>query len=243
MKRYLTAILILFLLPQCKKTNTTNNYITTNNMDAVAVEGLTSVEIRKGLAANLPLVISYNASTQQKVTLSVTGLPDGITSVFYGPAIGYPTFGTSLTLYDTSTSAPTIAGDYHAIFTITGETGYRRQLPFTISVLDYDDSLCAAWLTGIYTACKIDTTHFSDTATADASISNKLWFSNFANRHIRINAIYDCDNRSFTIPTQIAGTDTISGTGNLITLPYGGYNFALYPIINGMAYSIYFNLR
>lgn len=242
MKRTGVAVVLLLLLVQCKKTSTTNNYITTNHLERVTVEGLTSVNLSKGKQTALLLNIVYNSNTQEKINLAVSELPAGITATFTGPASGYPSFGTSILFSDTS-SAPATEGSYNVVLSVTGDGTISKQLPFTVLVLPASDTFCPRQYAGIYQSCRTSTSNFSDTATLDATVYNKLWFRNFANRHENVYALFNCSNGDITLPQQIVGTDTIVGTGNLINTGYGGYLFAIYPVINGVSSTIYFNLR
>jgi hypothetical protein len=231
------------LFSECKKTNTTNNYISNNHLESITIGQLRTTQIIRGTITQLRLDVLYNTGQHQKVSLAINGLPTGITGKFEGASTGYPAFSTTFNFYDTAANSTAIPGTYEAQLLVTGESGYSRQLPFNIVIPPLTDSNCAAQYAGIYNACKVSTAAFADTAEIDPTNKNKLWFRNMANSGKRVGAFFSCSNSEFLIPQQIFGVDTLSGSGNLILTGYGGYTFALNVITNGVTKTAYYNLR
>ena len=78
-KPVLFFVLVLFAASCQKKNDTINNY-TVPSQPAFAVNGINDVSLTNNLvsSASLSLAIQYLDSTQEDVTLAVTGLPAGI---------------------------------------------------------------------------------------------------------------------------------------------------------------------
>jgi hypothetical protein len=53
--------------------------------------------------------------------------------------------------------------------------------------------------------------------TKDASIEDRIWFHNYANLGISVYGRLNCSFNSVTIPMQVVGTYTVSGSGTFAT--------------------------
>ncbi len=240
MRKLTIACCLVFIFAQCKKTNTTNNFITTEHLAAFTVDGLHDVQLSTDRNyANLSLSINYQDSAQQKVKMSITDLPVGITMKTSGPTEGYPTFTTAIAFYDTSTVAPATPGDYMAILMLEGENSGVKRFPFKVTVEKV--RLCADKYAGIFNYCKATNTGstYADTLSLDPAITNKVWMSNFANLGTRVYAFYSCDGGRFRIPEQTVAGAKISGTGT--DLNNGAYNLVFNLTIESANVNVYMN--
>jgi hypothetical protein len=105
MKKLLTLLLLAGLaLPGCKKDSPTVTFpkeepkpeVDSNAMQ-YAITGLTDVSLGWKDSKILPLGFAYTKGNQEAITLSITGLPDGVTGEF-DVVKGTPTFTSLLTL-------------------------------------------------------------------------------------------------------------------------------------------------
>ena len=242
MKYILLGCFGLITFTQCKKTATTNNYITTEHYAAWTVEGLRNITLSAGSSrVSLPISVNYYDSAQQKVKLSVGNLPAGITLSVDGPMSGYPSFGTTLYFYDTSSTAPSALGEYSAVLTAEGEKTGTKQFTFKITVTK--PASCADKYAGIFNFCRVNwiSGNYSDTISLDPVIINKVWLSNFANKGRKVYAFYNCDNAEFIVPDQVVGGMKFSGSGNGINTGYGGYMLGFNISIDSVSGYIYIN--
>jgi hypothetical protein len=211
---FISAV-VLLQGPGCTKNTTTNNNINKDTLSAYTVHGIRDMKLSTDTAtASSNIVVHYSDSAQQLVHLSVTGLPAGITIGNNFVTEGYPTFSTTLTLLDTNYLQPAIEGDYPILFNCTSATGQIKSYPFTLHITHPGDT-CLSTYTGIFPSCNNGTNTFADTVTNDATIPNKIWFSNFNGEGIRVAAMVS--NCQVLIPAQISAGKLISGGGKTMT--------------------------
>lgn len=210
-----SSCLAVILLFGCKKSLTTNNYISRDTLSAYTFEGIGDITLSTDIQfVTRDLTIKYTDSAQQLVHLSFAGLPAGITIGNEFNSVGYPTFTTRLKLYDTALLQPAEVGDYPVTFNIRSSSGQLKSYPFTLHVLQPSDS-CLTDYIKIYPTCDNGVSSWADTVTADGTIPNKIWFSNFNGEGLRVAGMVR--NCQVSIPAQIVGGKLISGGGNATT--------------------------
>ena len=101
MKKIYLIIALTVAIASCNKT--TNNTTVITPLPAFTVNGITDVTLTNGTSyyISMPLTVAYDDSTQETVTLSVSGLPAGVTLDSTWATTGIPTFSTVLSLSDT----------------------------------------------------------------------------------------------------------------------------------------------
>lgn len=108
MKKYLSLLLVLGVLAGCSKRDNTsqpvpipnpnpNPVVGDSNAMKYTINGITDVSLDQEEEKILVLGITHTGGKQEKLSLSVVGLPANITAVFETPN-GIPSFATKLTL-------------------------------------------------------------------------------------------------------------------------------------------------
>jgi len=217
--RYLIPLLLfIWLLIGCEKTATTNNYIDNDHLQAFSLEGLHDFVLSTEVPiVNQYLTLRHTDSSQQRVHVYVSGLPDGITVDTTMLIDGYPTYTFTLSLNNRIDKIPAVIGVYEACLNVVGDVSGLKKFPFLINVTS--PSSCTNDYTGLYYSCSADCNpgNFADTITADSLVPNKIWLSNFNNQGRSVYAFIQCADKLFTIPAQpFANDDSISGMGNVI---------------------------
>ncbi len=199
---------VVILFASCQKKNDTINNYTTPSQPAFAVNGINDVSLTNNLVSSvaMSLAIQYLDSTQEDVTLAVTGLPAGISIDTTWVHRGIPSFNTTLTIEDT-TGAGAAPGTYSVAVTATTPSGSMRSYPFNITI----HGMPTAFL-GKYNNCMsfcLPSGPYTDSLYADPSVPNKIWFSNFANSGTPVYALIT-GFEQIIIPAQVVGGNTIS---------------------------------
>jgi hypothetical protein len=155
------------------------------------------------LALNVNYVAQSNAA-QELVTLSVSGLPAGITMDTTWITTGYPSFATTLTLYDTTAAGASI-GSYIVTLTVTGASTGKKTFPFTLKISNAPP--CTSTIVGKYYNCYTICTGipFTDSVYNDPTTPNKVWFANFNNTGSAVYGTLNCSTMQLTIPSQTIG--------------------------------------
>lgn len=217
MKRFYAVLLLLVLGAfSCTKSKTTvNNYTSLpgGNTPAFSVNGLSDITLTNLFSHSYTLYINvtYQDSAQENVTLSLSGLPQGITMDTSWIHSGIPSFNTSITFYDT-TAAGATPGTYPITLTATTASGNKKFYTVNLNVLPMPTQFL-----GSYDSCFLycgPTQMYSDSVYLDASIPNKIWFANFANSGHHVYGIISTGGQ-LTIPAQTFGANTYSGSGSL----------------------------
>ena len=218
MKKILSlAVVFMIILVSCKKNGTTNNItiVNTNGIPAFIVNGLTNETMvnYSGAYVYMPITVQYEDSAQEMVTLSVSGLPAGIAMDTSWQSNGYPTFSTNLTLYDT-TSAGATPGDYPITLSVTSPS--RGTKVFTFKLTIKNPPPCTSTVAKNYTNCQNCSSggYYTDSVYADATVPNKIWFTNIDNTHNLVYGLLSCTTGTVTIPSQTVAGNTYSGSGN-----------------------------
>jgi len=221
MKKILSlAVVFMIILVSCKKNGTTNNItiVNTNNIPAFIVNGLSNITMtnNSGGYAYIPVTIQYEDSAQEMVTLSLSGLPAGIAMDTTWQTSGYPTFSTTITLYDT-TAAGATPGAYPLVLNVTSPTKGTKSFTFKLTIKNPPP--CTSTVARNYTNCTSCSApgYYSDSVYADPTVVNKIWFTNIDNAHNLVYGLLSCSSGNVTIPFQTAGGVTYSGSGYFYT--------------------------
>ncbi len=178
---------------------------------------------------SVPFTVTYveeSNAAQELVTLSLSGLPAGITIDPNWIKTGYPTFSTAFSLYDT-TAAGAVSGTYPLTLTATGASTGKRT--FTINLNLTDPPACTAGLVGKYNNCynSCSGTYYKDSVYADPAVHNKLWFTNLNNTGATVYGTLNCSTMYITIPSQTVGGVTYhSNSMNAYSHYISGYIYA-----------------
>jgi len=213
MKKIYLIIALTVAIVSCNKT--TNNTTVITPLPAFTVNGITDVTLTNGTSyyISMPLTVAYDDSTQETVTLSVSGLPAGVTMDSTWVTTGIPTFSTELSLSDTL-DAGANPGTYPITITATGSNGGKKSFQFNLNVVS--PASCTSNVVGVYSICAsscFSSTTYSDNVTADANITNKIWFANVYGIGLKLFGYYNCNTRYITIPAQTVSGVTYYGVG------------------------------
>ena len=215
MKTTLSIICAMILLAACQKSNTSTPV--NQNIPPYVLSGLQSVTLTNYQGSTgykaIPIAIESDGYARELVTLTVSGLPAGITLDSTWVSSGYPTFNTTLVLYDTSaTGAAT--GIHSVTVTATGAISGAKTYTFQLTVASPPP--CSAMVTGKFYDCYSCTVGtYTDSIYADPVAVNKIWFTNFNNSGHQVYALLNCNTQVITVPAQVAGGNTYSGSGTL----------------------------
>ena len=211
-------------LAACTK-KTTNTTIMLEPKPAYIVSGVHDVSVTNGnIYSNVTMQISvlYNDSDQYAVNLSLSALPTGIAMDTTWSTNGIPSYSTLLTLYDTTAVGAT-PGNYPMTLTATSIYG-KKTYPFNLRVNTQPS--CTSIILGTYSYCYGCTSnYYTDIVTADVSVPNKIWFSNFNNSGQKVYGMVSCSSLSITIPNQTIGGISYHGSGYIYSAHYISGNF------------------
>ena len=124
---------IVLTLTSCTKT--TNNTTVLSPTPSYTVDGISNITIDQSTFSSepvsMPITIAYHDSTQQPVTVSITGVPSGafcgtrtLEPLFStGPWIGYPSFTIDLIFFYNNTTY--IQGTYPVTINCTSASGNK----------------------------------------------------------------------------------------------------------------------
>ncbi len=212
-KATLIAAFALTALAACKKTTNTTNLLG-SPQPAFLVNGISDINLQNDLSttSSLYLTVAYADSAQENVTLSLSALPTGIAMDTTWINTGIPTFNTQLMIYDT-TAAGATPGTYPMVLTATSSNGSKKNYNFNIKVKAAPP--CTTNIVGKYYDCynNCGGGYYADSVYADLNVTNKVWFTNFANSGHLVYGTYSCHTDQMTIPAQTFGAVTYSGSG------------------------------
>ena len=181
-------------------------------MSVYTVNGVQDVTIERGGVASLAMVVEHKEGPQGTVSLSLKGLPDGVTASFTPGASGTPTFSTGVTfsattLADTGTFPLTV----EAASAEMGSKAYQMKLQVKLA------PDCSADRFGTYATtevCVPGQFTYSSTVLA-GNAANRILFKDFADyAGLDIYADLECLLRTITIPSQTMNGITVSGSGS-----------------------------
>jgi hypothetical protein len=180
MKKCALFAILCLLIASCTKK--TDNYYA-NPTPSFAVSGLQDIRLEPNAitSASLNLTFQYFDSTQGVISLSLSGLPAGVNLDTNAILSGTPTFSTTLTFFDTSTSIQVAAGTYP--ITLTCYSSVVPEKIFTFNLIILPAQSLTASVIGKYGNSLNSCTgiSYADSVYADASVVNKIYFRNFMN--------------------------------------------------------------
>jgi hypothetical protein len=211
LKRLLLPVLLCgTLLPACKSDDS-NNVTPTSQ---VRVDGLADVNVARGRTTTQAISIS-TTGTQEATTLSLRGLPAGVTAAL-STTSGTPTFTCTITF---TAEASAIIGTASTVtLTATTPDGLKKEYTFKVTVVAPTE--CTNELTGVHNATNscggpsysvIITPHPNN-------VNTRVDLDNLSNNGMDCYADLDCGARTLIIPSQASVNGWfISGTGSWTT--------------------------
>lgn len=191
-------------------------------VEPYVVTGIRDFEMKRSLAGyasyQLPLAVDYNNSKQEKVSLTVEGVPSGIYYTLT-PTTGYPPFDAMLYFFD-SAAAP---GDY--VIKLKAKSASTEEKVFEMNMKIQPPMTCVDAIVGTYYANSNGCLPFFGTSQQlvqrkDAT-GNRIIFKNFFSSGSDIEATMVCNNATVLLDkTTITYQGTsyeISGSGNYTT--------------------------
>ena len=217
---------LLFSLFSCTKDNGTSSQIITYSL-----QGLTDLTIGSTNSASFVLNFHATGNLHEKVSLSFTGLPSGITVDTNHISSGTPDFGSFITFTNDGT---TLAGTYNVTLHCIGSVSGERTFRFLITISSSNNS-CISPLLGLYTNCNLPFLYshsglYEDIVIPDPNgINNRIIFQHFDQFGV-LYADVNCSAQSITVPYQNESNSTFNGygyySGNNITIHIYRYNLS-----------------
>lgn len=186
--------------------------VTNPNPFAFDLSGVRSLNIENNGKDSIRLNITRKSGTSEKITLSLEGLPSGI-SYAINPSEGLPPFSPMIVI--SASNAP--LSTYPVTLKATTSSGTT---PYSFSITTFKEDIeCIPGLVGSYSAdedCQGSPVH-NYTATVETNPNNKkgIVIKNFANVGIDVKATVICGSNSLIIEEQQIGDYNISGSGSL----------------------------
>ncbi|MBS1688740.1 MAG: hypothetical protein JSS96_08445 [Bacteroidetes bacterium] len=193
-KTLLLFMLFCIALSSCTKDDNKSNQPTTYRIDNITDQ---QIGYSAGSVAYLQLSVGYVGPIQENVSLSLSGLPAGVTADTNSHS-GIPSYSTVFYLMNDGTAKP---GTYTVTLNCKGDKTGNKSYTFKIKVLpppQCTSTVAGTWAIG--TDCLGNT--FSDNIEVDPSTYNRIIFSNFADLSLSVYADLDCNTGTFTIPRQ-----------------------------------------
>lgn len=202
--------LACFTMLGCKK-NEYNNTNTNPNPNAMTyvINGLTDITMDYDAEKMIPLSIERTAGTQEKLTLSVSGLP-GQTTAAFDVASGIPNFATVLTL----TTNYADGGSYDIKVTGTTESGSMNSYNLKLKINPEPPMGCAEKMFGNYTAKYEGSISYQNESVKAESTGtkNQVRFKGF--KIFDVVGDIDCDLHTINVKSQTTGNNIyLSGSG------------------------------
>lgn len=172
-----------------------------------SVSGLTDVLLSENGSEELVLNVDLKQGSPEQVTLSVEGLPDGVSASF-NTTTGQPNFESKLFIKDDSSSG----GVYDVTLMATSASGVAHPYNFKLTTLE---KTCAEKLSDIY-LCTITYKN------GGGKIFNNLKVSEDDLVHDKMNFIWggdllyinvDCNTNKVTMPLQYTADASVRGDG------------------------------
>ncbi len=218
-KAFVLSVLFIAALSACQKTSDTLNQPTTYRVD-----GITDIVMAgdSGSAAYVNYSVNYVGPVQETVTLSFGDLPKGImidTSA-QNVLTGIPNYTGMIHLIKTDTNQR--KGTYVIKLLCNGSRTGAKFYTLNLKVLSKTiipiSSVCDTPLTGTWDTCTdlCSGTTYTDVVSLDATVVNRIHFTNFQNAGIDVYADLNCSNGTFVIPRQTfaGGAAAVWGSGS-----------------------------
>lgn len=172
-----------------------------------SISGVKDVSLSENGSETIPLDIKLLTSNAEQVTLSVAGLPTGVSASF-NLTTGEPPFKSNLYIKDDSSTG----GSYDITLNAKSATGIAHDYSFKLNTLP---KTCAAKLSGLYTGTNIckdgngqgfNTIEFKQ----DDEDKDKMYF--LWNKSL-LYIIINCNKNLVTLPLQTFEDRKIQGSG------------------------------
>lgn len=219
-----SALLLLSVYSCNKSDNDGPSNAGNGSTTRFSVNGLTDINLKANLSADIPLEVAHNSGNQETVTLTISDLPANVTAEFSASS-GIPTYNTVLTL----TADNATEGSYGATITAKNQSGNENIYPFTINIQPAED--CAEKMVGSYggsTTCFVGGLYKIEKV---PGTTNEIIIKENGSSYIYadVKAVLDCSSNTVTIPEQTTqdnlATYQVKGTGTY-TAP-NSINFSL----------------
>lgn len=191
----LFCALVTGLLFACNKSDKPSMKFTVN--------GLSDITIGATNEYAMPISVNYTSGPQEKVSISVTGLPDGITAVT-SPSDGIPSFTSTITFTSSIVAAN---GTYPAEVVVTTESGGKKT--YDVNITLNREIFCNDFVEGYYTGTVIKN--------GGAAQPYSTYLVSYGLDGTRLSTgtvtmTINCDNYKIDIPLQGSST-TYQGSG------------------------------
>ncbi|RYD51509.1 MAG: hypothetical protein EOP52_10995 [Sphingobacteriales bacterium] len=220
MKTQLLAVAAaVTVLASCTKEYTTVNVAGEPYRPAFRVSGISDLTFEKTPFGNpslvyMPLQVVYDHGESQKVTLQLSGVPQGIRDTM-PISSGYPDFSTNAIFYYEGAAN----GDYPIKLSAKADTGKAQEYSFTIKVKG--DTSCSGYLTGTpyrtTSTCSGGAASFENTLSKNGTGGDTMYINNFENNNSALMCLISCRMSQINIPNQVLMGSTYSGYGYLNT--------------------------
>lgn len=213
--------------------NSTNTITPDPNAMKYTVNGITDQAIESTDSVIIPLGIAYTSGDQEKLTLSVTGLPSNTTASF-NVASGIPTFATVLTL--STQKAP--AGTYNIKLVCTTAKDSVKTFDIKLTIKESDP--CANAMVGKYdnqqrlessSSSITEQTTAINTTTKNRLTLQNLFFS-FSSKE-DVDATFNCDDNTL----KLVDKDVDLGSAIFVLSGEGTYTANTMDITIRLSYS------
>lgn len=171
------------------------------------ITGIRDVSLGENGSASIELQVEQVSAKSEQVTLSVEGLPNGVTATF-NKVTDRPSFGVSLYVKDDSSKK----GEYPITLKAVSASGVEKTFSFKIFTVD---KTCAKKASGLYHATSI-------CRDGKGLIFNNFYFWNDSTDLTRLYfnwnqqlayAVVNCNKNQLEIPLQTVGDYKIYGQG------------------------------
>lgn len=211
MNRLLILVVCVCAIFGCSKkedSTTSNNTVKPDsNAMAYVITGLTDINIGRTDSTTLALGITLTKGKQEKLTLSTSGLPTGVTGTFANPS-GIPSFATTFTLKSNNAAGGTYP------FKVIGTSASDSVKTYDLTLKINTPAGCVYELVGNYTSTYTCSSSGTQTSKVDSTgVKDQISITNVPFFPGTILANVNCTNKTLTIPSQVKMQFTISGSG------------------------------
>ncbi|PZF72490.1 hypothetical protein [Taibaiella soli] len=224
-KSYLLPLVVSIGLFSCTKsgTDTTSGTGANTNKTSYKVNGVVDVSIQNNPDSNTSvttLTITDTLKSAQKITLSLDGLPNGVSGSLSNTS-GYPTYSTVLTFVDTNATPGVYPVKLNCEGSVSGKTTYTIDLTIRPDHDYANDWLGTAEGANIPSNSPNTLTYTENITHGDRT--NRIVFNNFGGYGIKVYADIIDYGTNFTIPTQTINNTTYFSKidGDIYSNQYG----------------------
>ncbi|PZF72489.1 hypothetical protein [Taibaiella soli] len=223
-KSYLLPLVVSIGLFSCTKsgTDTTSGTGANTNKTSYKVNGVVDVSIQNNPDSNTSvttLTITDTLKSAQKITLSLDGLPNGVTGTLSNTS-GYPTYTSVLTFVDASNATP---GVYPIKLNCEGSISGKASYTINLTVRA-DHDYANDWIGTADAITRLVNgdpgPSFTETIT-HGDRPNRVVFHNFFNDGVDVYADIRPDGENVDIPSQTINGAIYSGGLSTVNDPSG----------------------